>query len=557
MESVTVTATTPPRPAAEDEARPARRGRRFRTLFSPLTRRLLAVNLLAPVVLVVGVFFLDDYRDELIAAETAALRIHGEMMAAALGEGAVVEGEDPADPILSEDEARPMLRRLAEQANLRARLFDREGRLLADSLRLGDGMGAIQIESLPPPERPGFRKRLRAYYDRAVNWLPERDHPPLIEPANPSAADWAEATAALDGGWGAAVRSNPGHGLTFSVAVPVQRYKQVVGAVMVSTGDHAVAASLFAVRLAVLQVFLLALAVTISLTIYLAGTITRPVRRLAAAADQVRRGHGRHHHIPDLSRRGDEIGELSAALRDMTAALWRRMDAIESFAADVSHELKNPLTSLRSAVETIARVKDQHQQARLLAIIQEDVGRLDRLISDISDASRLDAELSRAETGPVRLGPLIEGLVEVYRSTGVAGGLSITLDLPPGDPLEVPGLEGRLVQVFRNLLANAISFSPPDGTIHVAARRGPDDTVTVAIEDDGPGIPDNKLEAIFERFYSERPRGEKFGTHSGLGLSISKQIVDAHGGAIRAENRPGPDGEPAGARFLVVLHCRA
>ncbi|MBF0375595.1 MAG: hypothetical protein HQL39_19565, partial [Alphaproteobacteria bacterium] len=176
-----------------------------------------------------------------------------------------------------------------------------------------------------------------------------------------------------------------------------------------------------------------------------------------------------------------------------------------------------------------------------------------RLISDISDASRLDAELSRAETEPVRLGPLLEGLVEVYRSTGEAGGLSITLDLPPGDPLEVPGLEGRLVQVFRNLLANAISFSPPDGTIHVAARRGSDDTVTVAIEDDGPGIPENKLEAIFERFYSERPRGEKFGTHSGLGLSISKQIVDAHGGAIRAENRPGPDGEPAGARFLVVL----
>jgi two-component system sensor histidine kinase ChvG len=363
---------------------------------------------------------------------------------------------------------------------------------------------------------------------------------------------------ALKGDMASAVRSEREAGmLLLSVAVPVQRYKQVLGAVLLSSDSTEIDQAIRSVRFEILKVFVIALGVTVLLSIYLAGTIARPIRRLAAAAERVRRGHGRHVLIPDFTRRGDEIGDLSGAFREMTNALWARMDAIEHFAADVAHEIKNPLTSLRSAVETAARVDDPHKQRRLLAVVLEDVQRLDRLITDISDASRLDAELSRLEFEPVMIGRMLGTLVDIYRSTAAERAPQLTLSLggaagtAAGD-LVVPGIESRLVQVFRNLIANAISFSPPGAVIHIAAQRQ-DDAVTVVIDDEGPGIPSGKLGAIFERFYTERPAGEKFGTHSGLGLSISKQIVEAHRGSIRAENRLGSDGRVIGARFVVRL----
>lgn len=241
----------------------------------------------------------------------------------------------------------------------------------------------------------------------------------------------------------------------------------------------------------------------------------------------------------------------------MTAALWLRMDAIESFAADVAHEIKNPLTSLRSAVETVARVRDPDQQRRLMSIIEDDIQRMDRLISDISNASRLDAELSRAETEPVDIGRMLRMLTDIHETTAAERAAPrVLLDLPTGADLTVPGLEGRLVQVFQNIIANALSFSPPDGTVAVSARAT-GEFVEVTVADQGPGMPEGKLEAIFDRFYTERPAGEKFGTHSGLGLSISKQIVDAHGGEIFARNRHA-DSEPdaaevRGAVFTVRL----
>jgi two-component system sensor histidine kinase ChvG len=265
--------------------------------------------------------------------------------------------------------------------------------------------------------------------------------------------------------------------------------------------------------------------------------------------------------IPDLTERGDEIGELSGALREMTEALWRRMDAIEHFAADVAHEIKNPLTSLKSAVETVARVTDPEKQRRLLGVVVEDVARLDRLISDISDASRLDAEMSRIELEPVPVADMLRALVDVHEAAQKEGAPRLELVLPLGpakSALTVLGMESRLGQVFRNLIANAISFSPPGGTIRIAAERQ-GDFVGVSVEDEGPGIPEGKLEAIFDRFYTERPAGEKFGTHSGLGLSISKQIVEAHDGRLWVENRlgaPERDGGPPkvlGARFIVRL----
>jgi two-component system sensor histidine kinase ChvG len=236
----------------------------------------------------------------------------------------------------------------------------------------------------------------------------------------------------------------------------------------------------------------------------------------------------------------------------MTRAVWNRMDAIERFAADVAHEIKNPLTSLRSAVETVARIEDAQQQKKLMSIILDDVQRLNRLISDISDASRIDAEMSRSEAGPVELRDMLMAIVDIHDTTAGDRAPRLRLDLADNAKLTVLGMEGRLGQVLRNLVSNAISFSPPDGEIVLTARRQ-GRTIVVCVDDQGPGIPPDKLTAIFERFYSERPKGEKFGTHSGLGLSISKQIVEAHGGTLTAENLRDEDGDILGARFTMRL----
>jgi two-component system sensor histidine kinase ChvG len=339
--------------------------------------------------------------------------------------------------------------------------------------------------------------------------------------------------------------------MVLSVAVPVQRYRQVLGALLLSTGSQEIDAAVRDVRLDILKVFGIALAITVLLSLYLARTIARPIHRLADAAERVRHGHGRQTAIPHFPHRRDEIGDLSSALKDMTEALWRRMDAIERFAADVAHEIKNPLTSLRSAVETVARIEDPAQQKKLMSIILDDVQRLDRLISDISDASRLDAELSRAETEPVDMGRVLETLARVHEATATGDSPRFELDIARHQDLVVDGLESRLGQVLRNLISNAISFSPPGGTIWLEAARVGDE-VRITVSDEGPGIPPGKLAAIFDRFYSERPAAEKFGTHSGLGLSISKQIVEAHGGSIVAENRSDDD-DANGARFVVSL----
>jgi two-component system sensor histidine kinase ChvG len=352
------------------------------------------------------------------------------------------------------------------------------------------------------------------------------------------------------------VRTAPRSGLILSVAVPVSRYKQVLGAIMLSTDSRDIEESLRSVRIDILNVFAIVLIATVLMSLYLAGTIARPVRRLAAAAEQVGLGHARGVVIPDFSRRGDEIGDLSTALREMTDALWSRMDAIERFAADVAHEIKNPLSSLRSAVETVSRIEDIPQQRKLMAIIADDVKRLDRLISDISDASRLDAELSRAESQPVDIATMLAILVEIHQTTEPAGGVRLESKIDDAKDLVVFGIEDRLVQVFRNLISNAISFSPAGGTILLRAWRD-GSWANIAVEDQGPGVPEDKREAIFDRFYTERPKGEKFGTHSGLGLSISKQIITAHNGRIWAENihESGSDTAVRGARFVVALRA--
>jgi len=340
-----------------------------------------------------------------------------------------------------------------------------------------------------------------------------------------------------------------------SAAVPVQRYREMLGVLMLSIRTGWIDEAVRSVRFDIMKVFGVALAATILLSFYMAGTIARPIRRLALAAERVRLSHSRQNTIPDFSHRGDEIGDLSTSLRAMTEALGARLDAIERFAADVAHELKNPLTSVRSAIETASRLGNPEQQKKLMALVLEDVHRLDRLISDISQASRLDSELSRAEFEQVDIGRMLEALVDVHATTRAPDGPHFTLEVGTNAGLLVRGIERRLVQVFRNLIVNAVSFSPPAGIVKLAVS-GDSEEVAVTVEDEGPGIPETKLATIFERFYSERPKGEKFGTHSGLGLSISKQIVDAHGGRIYAENRHDAEGRVIGARFVVRLPVR-
>ncbi|MDP7215588.1 MAG: stimulus-sensing domain-containing protein [Rhodospirillales bacterium] len=530
---------------------------------SPITRRILAINVLALAILVGGLLYLGEYQRSLIAAELEALKVQALMFAAALGESAVdtgdANGADAGGGVSQrfvKNVVHRMVRRLAKStgAGTRARLFDSGGVLIADSrLLLGRG-GMVQIEELPPPDAGGggILTTLLDIYGQLTQSLPGEDGAPIYhESARQKADDYQEVLTALAGEPGKAARQTGGGGMVLSVAVPVQRYKQVLGAMMLSKGGGDIDAALFEVRMDILKVFAFALAVTVLLSVYLSRTIARPLHRLAAAAERIRHGHNRQDVIPDFDGRADEIGNLAASLRDMTEALWQRMDAIECFAADVAHEIKNPLTSLQSAVDTAVRVKNAEQQHQLMSIIEEDVRRLDRLISDISDASRLDAELSRAEMGPVDLGRMLSTLVDVQETTaGRADKPLLRLD-QRGD-LKINGMERRLAQVFENIIANASSFTRPGGAISIKARAK-DGWLEVTTDDDGPGIPEGKEEAIFERFYRDRPKGEKFGIHSGLGLSICKQIVETHGGTITAENRKDAAGNIIGARLTVRL----
>lgn len=541
-----------------------------RRRFSPLTRRILFVNMLPLLLLAVGVLYLDDFRRGLIESELQALTTQSQIIAAALGEAAVSVADpddDERDDRLAPELARQILRRLVEPTRVRARLFDDTGALLADSRMLGQGFLAVEVAPLPPPDAPSERPRAGDVLVDLLGGAMTQDMalPPYRELREANAADYEEARLAFLGEGARAVRRAAGGGLVLTAAEPVQRFKQVLGALMLSTDGRNIETALRTVRRDILRLASATLVLTVLLSLYLAGTIARPVRRLARAADRVtvartRSGVGGtlgagaalSRAIPDLTARGDEIGDLSAALRDMTEALARRLDAIDRFAADVAHELKNPLTSLKSAVETVARVSDPGVQQKLMAIVLEDVARLDRLITDIAGASRLDAELSRTQAEPVDLAHLLEGLAEALAAVAKPGQAKPVFNAANAGPFAVMGIADRLGQVFRNVVANAQSFSPPDASVRIAiARVG--NKIAVTIDDDGPGIPAEKFDAIFERFYSERPASEKFGTHSGLGLSISRQIVEAHGGTITAENRQNEGGAVLGARFTIQL----
>lgn len=540
------------KPATAQEA-PARRIRLHRRRFSSLTWRILAINVLALAVLGGGLLFLGAYRQNLIDAELQSLATQAQVFAGAVGEEASSDVSGMGEELTAQS-ARDMMRRLVEPTKTRAQLLDGKGTIIVDTAVLGSASTAVQVATLPPPERGNSLQRaVAATYDWLLAQVSSVGGDASITPRNRSLAEDPVVQRAFAGDVAAAAHG-VGPNLTLIAAAPVQYYRQVLGVVILSSDGSGIEQTVRSVRFAIIKLFGVALGLTVLLSIYLAGTIARPVRRLAIAAELVRRGHGRKATIPDFTARGDEIGDLSGALRDMTGALWLRMDAIERFAADVAHEIKNPLSSLRSAVETAARVADPEKQRRLLAVVLEDVSRLDRLITDISNASRLDAELSRDESATVPMARMLAALVDLYRDTAESDGPQLRLDLldRSASGLPVIGTEDQLVRVFRNLIDNAISFSPPGGRIVIRARRI-GDAVRIVVEDEGPGIPEGKLTAIFDRFYTERPAGEAFGKHSGLGLAISKQIVEAHHGTIWAENCYDRAGNRLGARFSVDL----
>ncbi|HEX4113435.1 MAG TPA: stimulus-sensing domain-containing protein [Stellaceae bacterium] len=539
---------------AQDVAEDRERPRRTAGL-SPLTKRILGVNVIALAILGIVLLQLGDYQKSLIDAQVAALKTQAQVFAAALGEGAVSE-DAGGNEVLAPELARQMTRRLIEPTKRRARVFDTEGRLLVDTRAL-ESFGGVQVSELPPPDNGGLIERTaNQIYQFFIRILPGRypneENLPIESPGN-----YPEVRLANYGDIADAVRRRADGGLVLSVAVPIQHYRKVLGALLLSSDNGQVEQQVRGVRFTILEAFTVAFIVTVLLSLYLAGTIARPLRRLADAAERIRQGHGRQVPIPAFDRH-DEIGDLARALREMTGTLWQRMDATERFAADVAHEIKNPLSSVRSAIETAVRIPDPEKRQKLLLLVLDDIERLTRLINDISDASRLDAELSRSSMETVYVGRVLEAVVEVNQAT--AGDRTVpSIELTRSGPrnsaagdLAVIGHEDRLVQVFRNVIANALSFSPPDGTIRITATRQ-SGYVVVTIDDDGPGIPEGKLAAIFERFYSERPEGEKFGTHSGLGLSISRQIVESHHGSVRAENRTDRAGKVLGARFIVRL----
>jgi two-component system sensor histidine kinase ChvG len=523
--------------SATDIASPEPRVRRWRfwSRGSRLGRLIVGLNLLGLAVLISGALVLNEIRRGLVEAKIDSLSLQGELIGQIMAEAAT-QGEP--FPYLQPDRAARILQLLHVPRSQRVRLYDTQGRLLADSYVVDD---RVEWQVLPPARRKGETEPKFRLRDADAN-------PAAVERARRALAE--EWRAAIQGDVVKGTRIAENGNKVVSVSIPVQRVKAVLGVLTLEAGD--VDDIIAAERLALIPFALIAIAVTLLSSFLLYALVARPMLRLAEAADRVRLNRARAISLPDLARRQDEIGDLSRSLEEMTDTLSQRMDAIERFAADVAHEIRNPLTSIRSAVETLEIVPDGAGREKLLGILKQDVGRLDRLIGDISNASRLDAELSRESRKRVDLVRLLTDMLAIYDAAGKPGEATVRLIVPEGEAVTVLGQEGPLSQVFRNLIDNARSFSPPGGEVRLLLAREKG-RVVAAVEDDGPGIPADNLETVFERFYTSRPKGAAFGGNSGLGLSIARQIIESHGGAIRASNRQAVDGKVAGARFEVIL----
>lgn len=560
------------------------------TLFSTLTRQIVFLNLVGLVALLLGFLYLNQFRAGLIDARIQSLITQGEIIASAIANTATLDtdtlhidpnrlwelesGESSSIPedfmsslefSINPEQVAPVLRKLVSPTRIRARVYDRDGYLLIDSQALFS-FGDIQRTELPPPET-----HASTWFQKLGRWYRgsfKSTTTPLMEIGPAIGNNLIEVQKSLQGQRINAVRINQKGDTIVSVAVPIQRVKMIRGVLLLSTQGGDIDGIIAAERLALLRIFMVAAFVMIVLSLALARSIVIPVRKLSEAAERVRSGSKSANAIPDFSGRSDEIGHLSGTLREMTLALFNRIEAIERFAADVAHELKNPLTSVRSAVETLPLAKTEDARNRLLSIIQHDVKRMDRLITDISDASRLDAELARVDAHLIDVEQLVRAVVTIFndRRTEADAIIEMVIENAKKDhskaPFAIMGHDSRLAQVLNNLLDNARSFSPPDKPITITLRKK-QGSIEITVDDCGPGIPDHVLGKVFERFYTDRP-DQGFGQNSGLGLAISKQIIEAHRGTITAENRYPENNElsdnqtetahlPLGARFIISL----
>ncbi|MFC3079449.1 stimulus-sensing domain-containing protein [Phenylobacterium terrae] len=504
---------------------------------SKLGRLIIALNVLGLAVLVAGALVLNELRRGLVNARIDSLTTQGELIVTIIDQTATVGEPEPA---MDGAYAAEILKLLSNPRSQRARLFDSQGNLIADSYVVAD---RVEWRVLPPArpreENEGF----------SLNIPDPRPEEPTDEDGRKALE--AEVARALRGEHVSHMRPGDDGESVVSVSIPIQHVQAVLGVLTLEARD--VDEIIARERAALLPFILIAISVTLISSFMLNRLVAHPVRRLARAADRVRLSRARAISLPDLAQRDDELGDLTRSLEDMTHALSERMDAIERFAADVAHEIRNPLTSMRSAVETLDLVKDPTARERLFRILQQDIQRLDRLVTDISNASRLDAELSREAPRALDLGRLLGDVVALYQAIIRPGEVGVRFTVQDTvEPIRVSGREGPLSQVFRNLIDNARSFSPAGGEVRVSLQHKAGQAIAT-VEDDGPGIPPENLETVFERFYTSRPKGTAFGGNSGLGLSIARQIIDAHGGQIRAENRTDADGKVLGARFTVIL----
>lgn len=517
---------------------------------SPLTRKIIIFNLVTLSLLVTGIMFLSQSRASLIDLRKQTLQADANVLATSLEFQMDFSGiSDIREPELYET-----LEALAEPINSRAQLFSTDGYLITDIGALPEVYG--RATSRPDPNSDTLGDILNDAWTRLAAVFVQQPAPADENYLMAFRSAIAIRSMIADDST-LATTMNEIQQLIVTVAVPVSHDGEMAGAIVLSTLGGEIDSFISSERQQILQVFLLAALTSVFLSVLLANTIGRPLRQLALAAkkgsvQQTGRINPGRIDIPDLSLRPDEIGDLSRQLRNMTTALYDRIEANEAFAADVAHELKNPLTSLGSAVETLKLVKDESARERLMNIIRDDVNRMDRLVTDISNASRLDAELAIDEMSSIDIVKMLRNLVDHQKELATETGVTLKGDLDPSTP-HVIGLESRLAQVFVNLITNAVSFVPEGGTVTVSVSQHNDNEVEIIVEDTGCGIPKENLEDVFKRFYSSRPEQE-FGNNSGLGLAISKQIVEAHGGGIWAENVYGSDPNiPSGARFTVLL----
>ena len=494
-----------------------------------LTWRILAVNIFALALLAGGFFYIDSYRarviDERLAQSVKRMEMVRDIMAF-------------TQPARRKDVTLALARRSGE----RIRVYARNGSLSFDSAAAGG-----QSYTLVDPAEEPLKRHIARFLDEMVDGIVGADPlPPFVEPAKDVASSWPEiGKAVVSGRAYASARYAPDRTPMITSAVRLNDGEMLLSI----TNARDITRDVRAERLRLALVLLAAILSSVWLSLFLARTIVMPLRRLARAAARVRLGRARQVTVPRLPERRDEIGALARSVADMTEALRHRIDATDSFAADVSHELKNPIASLRSALDGMASVERPDLRAQLLAIAQADVLRLDRLVTDIAEASRIDAQLSRTRFEPVDLGQLIERMIEAREARGIGNDVRLAFARPRKDVAVVMGEATRLALVIDNLLDNAISFSPPGGLVQITATVA-DNEVLLSVEDDGPGVPPEERETVFRRFHSVRPEGESFGKHSGLGLAIARSIVEGHQGRIAIADR---ENELRGARFDVYL----